>query len=60
MSLLNVSAVRKRALALGQGKHMTQVSAGFIAAVERRLDFLLQSAVHRHPSKGRTLRDFNP
>jgi len=60
MSLLNAAAVRKRALELGKAKEFTQVSPRFTAALERRVDDLIISAMHRHPSRGQTVRDFNP
>ena len=60
MSLLNESAVRKRVLELGKAKGLTRVSPTFIAAVTRRVDELLRFAIHRHPSKGVVIRDFNP
>jgi hypothetical protein len=58
MSLLNKTHVKRRALQYSEemrnGK-FTRVSAEFLADLERLVDRTIQSKVHTHPSKGKTL-----
>ena len=58
MSLLNKTNIRKRALQYSKeirnGK-FTRVSAEFISDLERVVDRTINSKVHTHPSKGKTL-----
>ena len=58
MSLLNKTHVKRRALQYSQemrnGK-FTRVSSEFLAELERLIDRTIQSKVHTHPGKGKTL-----
>lgn len=58
MALINISNVKRRALdyshRMRAGK-FTRVSKDFLEEIDRLVDRTIQTKVHSHPSKGKTL-----
>jgi len=55
-SLLNKKAVRELTLRLAKPRNFTRVSTTFLDRIEDHVRTTVAQEVHRHPSKGRTLR----
>ena len=57
-SLINRSAVKKMALRLSEDTRngtFTRVGSSFIDRIEYKLEAIIRSEVHQHPSTGKTL-----